>query len=255
MPILHPFILFFAALIAGALNSVAGGGSFLSFPALLLTGVPPIIANATNTIALWPGSLASVGAYRKELKAQAPLLIILGSASLAGGLAGALLLLHTPEVVFVRMLPWLLLLATLLFTFGGRLTARLRQRLGLQGRAEWISRIGIGLIQLVIATYGGYFGGGIGILMLASLSLIGMTHIHSMNALKTLLATLINGVAVVAFILAGAVYWPQAILMIAGAVIGGYGGAHTAQKIDPRWVRSFVIVIGFTMTIYFFVRG
>jgi uncharacterized membrane protein YfcA len=242
------------ALFAGALNSVAGGGSFFSFPALLFTGVPPIVANATNTIAVWPGSVASVTAYRKEFTAPPQLLMILASASLLGGLFGALLLLKTPESVFVGLIPYLLLLATLLFTFGGQLTAYLRSRRGNQTTSPWLTWLGVGLIQLVIATYGGYFGGGIGILMLASLSLIGMTNIHTMNALKTLLAVLINGIAVVAFILAKVVLWPQAILMIVGAVLGGYFGAYYAQRIDPRWVRWFVSLVGFGMTIYFFVR-
>ncbi len=248
-------ILFLAALFAGALNSVAGGGSFISFPALLFTGVPAIVANATNTVALWPGSVASVGAYRRELGPRSYLLLILGGASLIGGLLGALLLLHTPESTFVRLLPYLLLLATLLFAFGGKITARLRQRLGASVNSRWAPVIGIGLVQLVIATYGGYFGGGIGILMLASLALIGMDNIHTMNALKTLLASLINGVAVATFVLAHAVFWPQALLMVVGAVIGGYGGAHFAQKLDPRLVRRFVIGVGIVMTVYFFVRG
>ncbi len=250
-------LLFLAALIAGALNSVAGGGSFISFPTLMFTGVPPINANATNTVSLWPGSVASVGAYRKEFKTEPLLLVILSAASLVGGLAGALLLLRTPEIVFLRLLPWLLLVATLLFTFGRSLTTRLqalmRRHLG-ESAAPWVPLVGVGLLQLVIATYGGYFGGGIGILMLAALSLTGMTNIHTMNALKTLLASLINGIAVVAFILARAVFWPQALLMIVAAVIGGYGGAYFAQKLDPRLVRGFVILVGFTMTIYFFIR-
>ncbi len=254
MPYLNPILLFFAALMAGALNSVAGGGSFISVPALLFTGVPAIIANATNTVAVWPGSVASAVAYRKEFKAQRHLLLILGAASLTGGLLGALLLLHTPEVVFVRLLPFLLLMATFLFAFGGNIAARLRRGLGTGLAGRWAPVVGVGLIQLVIAIYGGYFGGGIGILMLASLALIGMENIHTMNALKTLLGTLINGVAVVAFILARAVWWPQALLMVAGAVIGGYGGAHFAQQIEPRLVRRFVIGVGVAMTLYFFIR-
>ena len=252
MILINSMLLFFAALIAGALNSVAGGGSFISFPALLFTGVPAIAANATTTVALWPGSVASVGAYRRELKPQPLLLAVLGSVSLLGGLLGALLLLRTPEKTFIRILPFLLLLATLLFTFGGRLTAALRSRLGHKFTTAWVQLVGIGLVQLVIATYGGYFGGGIGILMLASLAVIGMDDIHTMNALKTLLATLINGVAVVTFVLARAVFWPQAVLMIAGAVIGGYAGAYYARQLDPRLVRRLVIAVGFAMTAYFF---
>jgi uncharacterized protein len=254
MTILHALVLFVAALAAGALNSVAGGGSFISFPALMFTGVPAIGANATNTAALWPGTLASASAYRAELKAQRRLLILLGSPSLAGGLLGALLLLRTPEPLFVHLVLFLLLLATLLFAFSGTITGQLRKRLRRPSGSRWTSTFGVVLLQLVIATYGGFFGGGIGILMLATLAVMGMENIHAMNGLKTVLASLINGVAVVAFVLAGAVLWPQAILMIVGSVIGGYGGAYTARRLDPRQVRRFVIAVGCLMTIYFFIR-
>lgn len=273
-------LLFVAAILGGALNSVAGGGSFIAFPALIFTGVPPINANATNTVALWPGSVASTGAYRKELaQQQRSVLIVLSGMSLIGGVLGALLLLHTSQATFVRLIPYLLLVATLLFAFGGRITTYVRQR---RRRARQLAiddpslasleetqdekqvvpstvpsrfaLIGIALIQLVIATYGGYFGGGIGILMLAALGLMGMENIHVMNALKTLLTSFINGVAVITFAIAGAVVWPQALLMVVGAIIGGFGGAYFARKIDPRWVRLFVILVGFSMTIYFFIR-
>ncbi len=254
MTYLHPVVLFLAAIFAGALNSVAGGGSFVSFPALLAVGVPAINANATNTIALWPGSLASAIAYRGELQPQRHIMITFGAASLVGGLLGALLLLRTPEATFLHLLPFLLLIATLLFTFGGRVTARLRQRSGHMVISPWVMVIGLGLVQLVIATYGGFFGAGIGIMMLACLTLMGMEHIHAMNALKTLLSVLINGVAVVAFVLARAIFWPEAIVMIAGAILGGYGGARTAQRIDPLLVRRFVIAIGFSLTVYFFIH-
>ena len=250
----NAIILFFVAILAGALNSVAGGGSFFSFPALLFTGVPAINANATNTIALWPGAVASVGAYRRDVGGQPVLLITLCVASLIGGLLGAVLLLRTPEPVFVELIPFLLLAATLLFTFSGQITRYLRTRFHHPARAQWVSLLGVGLLQLAIAVYGGFFGGGIGILMLASLALIGMENIHRMNALKTLLSSLINGIAVVTFVLAGVVFWPQAVLMIVGAVIGGYGGASIARRLDPLLVRRFVITVAFGMTIYFFIR-
>jgi hypothetical protein len=178
--------------------------------------------------------------------------------SLAGGLAGALLLLRTPERTFLWILPWLLLFATLLFSFGPALTRRLRERVGAAagsggGRAgaAWLA---VAAIQFAIAVYGGYFGGGIGIMMLAALSLSGMTNIHEMNAFKTLLGSVINGVAVVAFIVAGVVHWPQGLTMMAGAVLGGYFGAHWAQRVDPKLVRALVIVTGAAMTVYFFLR-
>jgi uncharacterized membrane protein YfcA len=272
-------ILFCAAILGGTLNSVAGGGSFICFPALVFTGLPAIPANATNSVALWPGSVASVGAYRRELARQERvLLILMVSTSLIGGILGALLLLKTPPEIFVRLVPYLLLVATLLFTFSGPITARLRRqkpvgvRTGAVGTGlapvriptapdsaptlEKVSLsvplfVGLAFAQLLIAVYGGYFGGGIGILMLAALAVMGMSDIHVMNALKTLLASCINGVAVITFIVAGVVAWPQAILMIIGAVIGGYGGAYYARKIPQKWVRLFVIGVGFSMTIYF----
>ncbi|MBP7145969.1 MAG: sulfite exporter TauE/SafE family protein [Acidobacteria bacterium] len=249
---LDAILLFGAALLAGALNSVAGGGSFISFPTLIFTGVPPIAANATNTVALWPGAVASVGAYRREFRGAGLLLWVMALVSLLGGAAGALLLLKTPETTFVRVLPWLLLAATLIFALGPWLNERLRRARGNRPHPAGLVLAAAALGQVVISVYGGFFGGGIGMLMLAALSLVGMTNIHAMNALKTLLSALINGVAVVAFAVAGVVAWPQALLMIAGAVVGGYGGAWYAQKIDPRLVRRFVVLTGAAMTAYFF---
>ncbi len=263
MTILQAFILFIAAILGGTLNSVAGGGSFIAFPALIFTGVPPIEANATNTVALWPGSVASVSAYRKELAAQnRTLLFVLSGTSLVGGVLGAILLLRTPQTTFERLIPYLLLLATLLFAFSGPITAWLRRntvpkdcRVRIYpARLSWLALSGIALFQLIIAVYGGYFGGGIGILMLATLGLMGMENIHEMNAMKTLLQSCINGVAVITFIIAGAVVWPQAILMVVGAIVGGFGGAYYARRIEQRWVRIFVICVGVGMTIYFFLR-
>jgi hypothetical protein len=265
MPAADAALLFSAGAVAGALNSVAGGGSFVSFPTLLFTGVPAIPANATNTIALQPGAMASAWAYRRQFSAHRAAVVALGAVSLAGGLAGALLLLKTPERTFLWILPWLLLFATLLFSFGPALTMRLRERAGggagtatagatggERSRAAWLA---VAAIQFAIAVYGGYFGGGIGIMMLAALSLSGMTNIHEMNAFKTLLGSVINGVAVVAFIVAGVVHWPQGLTMMAGAVLGGYFGAHWAQRVDPKLVRALVIVTGAAMTGDFFLRG
>jgi hypothetical protein len=242
-----------AAVAAGALNSVAGGGSFLTFPALLFAGVSPIRANATNTVALWPGSIASVGGYREDLVRERQTLLVLGSISLVGGLVGSLLLLGTPEQTFSAMIPWLLLGATLIFALGPRITKRWHG-------AAWVDRppakrlAAIGVLQFVIAVYGGYFGGGIGILMLAALSLLGMTEIHRMNALKVVLAVLINGISVVAFAIAGVVEMPVGLAMAGGAVIGGYGGARAAKRVAPERVRSFVVAWGFALSVLFFAR-
>ncbi len=246
-------LLFAAALVGGAMNSVAGGGSFLVFPALVMTGVAPINANATTTVALWPGSIASVGAYRSELS-RARHARLFSLISLAGGVAGAVLLLHTPSATFSRLIPFLLLLATLLFAFSGRITTWLRAVRGKDGASPHQSLLVIAALQFIISVYGGFFGAGIGILMLAMLGLMGMENIHEMNALKTLLASCINGIAVVTFVVAQAVVWPQAILMLIGSVAGGYGGARLALRVEPRLVRRLIIAIGLIMTAYFFAR-
>jgi uncharacterized membrane protein YfcA len=256
--------LFVAAILGGALNSVAGGGSFLTFPTLAWAGVPLIQANATSSAALWPGSLASVGAYRRELRGRRGV-PLLATVSLVGGAAGAVVLLNTPQATFQRLLPYLLLGATLIFAFGGRVGAALRRAArkgGAQGRPEgapvrtpWASVAGLCLLQGVIAFYGGFFGGGIGLLMLAGLALIGLENIHAMNAVKTLMAVLINGVAVAVFVWKGAIYWPQAAVMVAGATLGGYAGAHYARRLDPMLVRRGVIGVGAVMTAIFFIRA
>ncbi|MGA2004415.1 MAG: sulfite exporter TauE/SafE family protein [Terriglobales bacterium] len=241
--------LFFAGALGGALNAVAGGGSFIAFPALLFTGVAPIAANATNTVALWVGVTASTGAYRKHLDISRRIMIPLAITSVIGGIAGAYLLLHTPAQTFLRVLPWLMLGATLLFIFGGRLA---RHGNGLAADISTSSLVFASIFELIVAVYGGYFGGGVGILNLAMLAVIGMTDIHAMNALKVVLGGIINGIAVITFVVARAVVWKQGVIMILGAILGGYLGAHYAQKLPGSWIRAFVIVVGTGMTAYFF---
>jgi uncharacterized membrane protein YfcA len=244
--------LFGAGVIGGALNAVAGGGSFVAFPALLFVRVPPIEANATNTVALWTAAAASGSAYRKRLDVPRRVFIPLLIASLIGGLIGAYLLLKTPAHTFLQVLPWLTLGATLLFAFGRKLLPG--RGSGLEHGGSTPALVGAVLFQLVVAVYGGYFGGGMGIVMLAMLAMLGMTDIHSMNALKSVMGFVINGVAVVAFIAARAVYWKQGIPMIIGGILGGYIGAHYAQRVPPIWIRRFVVLVGTGMTIYFFVK-
>jgi len=242
--------LFLAGALGGALNSVAGGGSFIAFPALLFTGVPPIPANATNTIALWTAAAASGGAYRKRLDVPRRVLMPLLSASLVGGLVGAFLLLKTPAHTFMRVLPWLTLGATLLFAFGKKLAGGRRSVIEHEATASALA--GAALFQLAVAVYGGYFGGGMGIVMLAMLAALGMTDIHAMNALKSVMGFVINGVAVVTFVVARAVYWKHGIIMIVGGIAGGYLGAHYAMKVPQVWIRMFVVAVGAAMTVYFF---
>ena len=242
--------LFLAAALGGALNSVAGGGSFIAFPALLFTGVPPIPANATNTIALWSGSAASGGAYRSRLDVPRRMMVPLLTASLTGGLVGAYLLLKTPAHTFIRVLPWLTLGATLLFAFGRKLAGG--RRSVIEHEATFGALAGATLFQLCVAIYGGYFGGGMGIVMLAMLATLGMKDIHAMNALKSVMGSVINGVAVITFIVARAVYWRHGVVMIVGAIAGGYLGAHYAMKLPQLWIRRFVVAVGAGMTVYFF---
>jgi uncharacterized membrane protein YfcA len=255
MTIGQGIILFLVALLGGALNSVAGGGSLLAFPALIFTGVPAINANATTTVALWPGAVASAAAYRKEMETARALLLLMAGIGVVGGVLGALLLLHTPQKTFSQLIPYLMLLATVLFAFGGAAARWLRERMAQRGISPLVMTIGVALLQIPISIYGGFFGGGIGILMLATLSLTGMKSLHTMNALKTLLAACINGAAVITFILARAVFWPQALVMVVGAVVGGYGGARIARRLDQRIVRAFVICAGCALTLYFFIHG
>lgn len=245
-------------MLAGALNSVAGGGSFISFPALLFAGVPPIPANATNTAAVWPGGVASTLAYRNAFTPDArrllPPLLVTG---VIGGILGAGILLHTPPATFLRILPWLLLGATLIFMVSGRLTAWVRSRAGHapgeKGSAKALV-VAVLAMELVVAIYVGYFGAGAGILTLALLALLGIESIHTLNGMKTLLVSVINGVAIVTFIWARVIVWPEAVLMLVGASAGGYAGAYYAQKANPLYVRWLVIAVGFLVSAYFFWR-
>jgi uncharacterized protein len=259
--IAHPFFLFFAALAAGTVNAVAGGGSFISFPALLFSGIPPIPANATNTAALCPGTIASTFAYRNAFTPDArkllPPMIVTG---ILGGILGARILLLTPQSTFMKLVPWLLLGATMLFVLSGRITKWVRSRAGQaanpgDGKSEprWFIAAGL-FFELIISIYVGYFGAGVGILFLALLAALGLENIHTLNGMKTLLVSVVNGVALVTFILARVVVWPQAILMLIGAITGGYVGAYLAQKMNPQHVRWTVIVIGFGLSAYFFVK-
>jgi uncharacterized membrane protein YfcA len=249
------FFLLVAAAIAGALNALAGGGSFISFPALLFIRIPAVAANATNTVALWPGLAASAIAYVKRLNAPPRVLVPLLVTSVAGGWAGALLLLKTPQHTFLRLVPWLLLGGTLLFAFGNSIrsmagkTAVKDDLRNISGHAILASAIA----ELLVSIYGGYFGAGIGFVTLAMLAMLGMHDIHAMGAIRTLLAVAINAAAVVTFVVAGAVLWPQCAVMIVGSLAGGWFGAHYAQKADPGKVRAVVIGVGISMSAYFFV--
>jgi uncharacterized membrane protein YfcA len=247
--------LFVAGAAGGALNSVAGGGSFIVFPTMLLGGTSPVAANATTTVALWPAGLASIGPYHRHLPADKRMFGVLAIASVLGGGVGATLLLFTSDQTFARILPLLMLAAAVIFTFGPRFTNK-RAPSGSPTepppRATALALAGGAAVQLFISTYGGYFGGGMGIMMLATFTLMGMTHMHEMNALKVVLGLLINGVALVAFLGAGKVVTSAAIPIALGSIAGGWSGAALARRVDPRHVRQVVLVVAWSLTAWFF---
>jgi uncharacterized protein len=242
-----------AAFAAGLINSIAGGGTLVSFPALLWTGRDAVLANATSTVALWPASLSGVYGFRRELGGGARWVLLFGVPSLIGGVIGAALLLRTPSSVFARLVPYLILFATLLIALQEPLARRLRSNVEDEPPTRaW--RVGAVVFQFFVGVYGGYFGAGIGILMLAALGLLGFSDIHRMNALKNLLAILINGVAAVYFIASGAVIWTDVLVMTFAAIAGGYAGARLAYKLGRRFVRIFVILIGLVMSVSLFFK-
>ena len=245
-------ILFAAAAGAGLMNALAGGGTVLTFPTLLLLGESAIVANATSTIALLPGAAASIAGYRREVAAHREWLPTLLLPSLLGGASGSLLLLATPEAFFARLAPWLVLFATLLFATqwwrGSGAPAEPTPSAPLRAPS------GAWLAQFAIAIYGGYFGAGIGILMLLVLTSFGLRDIHAMNGLKSYFGICINGVAAVIFLLSGRVAWLAAPVMIAGAALGGFGGARFGRFLGQDRARMAVVLIGFALTALLFVR-
>jgi uncharacterized protein len=242
-----------AAFLAGAINSVAGGGTLISFPTLIWLGLPSIGANATSTLAIWPGTLGSIWGFRRELAQTPARMRTLAIASLAGGGAGAALLRLTPAAVFDRLVPFLILFATLLFLARGAIQQRLRG--GNQGTGAapvWLP--GALLLQFAVAIYGGYFGAGVSIMMLSALGILGMKDILQMNALTSMFSLCINGVAAGLFIAAKMVYWPYVLPMAAAAMLGGYGAAGVARRIGRTAVARFVVIVGFTMSVLLFLR-
>jgi hypothetical protein len=246
---MHPFLLVSCAgLLAGAMNALAGGGSFVSLPALIAAGVPPVQANTSSTVALFPGGIASVWAYRDGLGpvgsvSMRSLLI----ATLCGGFAGAILLLLTSSAAFSFVLPWLLLIATLALAFGRRLGETLRARWRIRGYA-------VLAIQFALGVYGGYFGGAVGIMMIAIWGLLDSRDLKSLNAPRTLLVSAANAVAVLTFVVAHAVRWPETLAMLVAAVIGGYGGARVGRRASPGIIRAGTLLATSCITLAFFVR-
>ena len=242
-------LLLVAGLVAGAMNAAAGGGSFVTLPAMVFAGLPSIEANASSTVALFPGAVASVYAYRHDFTPFEFLsLRVMLAVSMVGGLVGALLLLVTPAKRFDEIVPWLLLTGTVVFAFGARASVWLR-------RVVRIGPLTLLCCQFLLGIYCGYFGGAVGIMTLAIWSLLGMTDIRAMNATKTLLVGATNGIAVVCFIVAGKVWWPQTVIMLVAAILGGYGGARFARRLSPQRLRLGISVFNFLITAVFFARA
>jgi len=248
----HQLFVFLAACAGGAINSVAGGGTLLTVPTLIWLGVPALHANATSTVALWPGSLSGAWGFRREMRQADPRVYALIVPSLIGGLTGAILLTITPPDLFERLIPVLILFATFLFMVQERLQRRFNLTAMHHARSHWLSWTM--LFQLIVGIYGGYFGAGIGIMMLAALSLMGHTDIHQMNGLKNLLAVAINGIAIVYLLFTDLIRWDDALLMATGAIVGALIGAGTARRAGQTAVSHTVVVVGLAMALAMFVK-
>jgi uncharacterized membrane protein YfcA len=245
-------LLFGAGFIAGLMNAIAGGGTIVSFPALIFAGISSISANATSTVALLPGTLAGMIGYRRLLPAVWKWIRAFAMVSLIGGLIGGILLTKTPEPLFDRLVPFLILFATILFTAQPFFARIFRLEATTPVSPRWLA-IAI-VFQTLVAIYGGYFGAGIGILMLASLGVLGFENIHEMNAVKNVLAFLINAIAAVYFVSKGLIDWPAAGIVAIGAIAGGYSGAHFSQKVPQKMVRASVTTIGLLITAVMFYK-
>ncbi|QCO56886.1 sulfite exporter TauE/SafE family protein (plasmid) [Pseudorhodobacter turbinis] len=248
---METLLLVVAGLFAGVLNAVAGGGTFLAFPALVYAGVPPVSANATATLAAMPGYIGSAWAYRHDLRAEGRLgLRAICVVSAIGAFAGAGLLLVTSDAVFTGVVPWLLLAATLIFAAGPSVLAFTRK----QGLAE-AGPLLSAMVLLAVATYGGYFNGGLGIMLLAAFGLIGYTDLHNMNGLKNGLSALLSLIASATFIAAGLIAWQAAVPMAISTAIGGFIGAHYSRKVkNTKYLRMFIVAVGVVMSGLFFLR-
>ena len=248
----YPIILL-VGLAAGMINSVAGGGTLITFPTLVWLGSDPILANASNTFALWPGSVAGMLGFRRHLGGSRKWLLLLSGPSVLGGLVGAILLLRTPSQTFSHLVPYLILAATLLLALQEPLQHFFLSNRSYHESGWWWA--GAACFQFLVAVYGGYFGAGIGILMLAVLGLLHMTDIYKMNGLKNFFAFCINGVAAVYFVAAGSVSWTDAAVMSIGAITGGYGGATLAQKLGRKAVRGIAVGVGLAMAVSLLLKG
>lgn len=241
-----------AAFIGGLLNAVAGGGSFLLFPAMLGMKMLPIQANATNTVALWPGQLTSIAAYRNDIRKNLRLAVLLGIAGFIGGTAGAIVLLVTPQRTFLHLVPWLLLVAASIFAVSGPVSRWLERRKQAVVHTHQPKRLPVFLCTIVVCFYIGYFGAGAGFLIITLLSLFGFQDLNEINALKVVSTTAANGIAFVLFVLNGQVVWKYCLAAMVTAAVGGYTSASMARRIPQPVLRGLVVVIGLGMAAWFF---
>lgn len=244
-------LLFGAGLLAAAANAVAGGGTFLTFPAFLATGIPAIAANASNAVAIWPGRLLAIVAYRRELGRHADRMLWTGAICFAGAVVGAWALLQSSDKGFLRTVPWLLLIASLLLLFDRQIQRRFGLDHAVRGPSP-VARAALAGALFLCAVYGGFFAGGLGVMLMPLLSLAGVRDIQELNALKNLLVALITGVAVAIFVVSGAVSWPGTLVMMAGALIGGYCGGMLARHIPAPVLRFVVVASGFALSAWYF---
>jgi uncharacterized membrane protein YfcA len=245
-----------AAFLAGVLNAVAGGGSFLLFPAMLGMKMLPVQANATNTVALWPGQLTSIAAYREDIRRNRRLALPMGLAGLLGGTAGALVLLNTPQMTFLHLVPWLLLVAASIFAATGPVTRWLdRHKSAVRNPSHPPRLLFVSLATAVVCFYIGYFGAGAGFLLITLLSLFGFQDLHEINALKVVATTMANGIAFLIFVIGRQVEWRYCLLAMVTCAVGGYTSARFARRIPQPFLRGIVIVIGFSMAAWFFWRN
>lgn len=240
--------LVFAAALAGAVNALAGGGTLITFPTLLAFGVAPVTANATSTVALVPGGLSAFWGFRRDHTAGRAELIAMAVPSVVGGVLGALLVLWVGNRTFARVVPWLIWGATALFVVQGPIKRWVDRRIGSDGHGRRLALQAA--LQLVIAIYGGFFGAGLGIMMLAMLGVVGYAELGRMNLLKNFAGVCVNVLAAATFIVGGKADLPLALAMMAGAIGGGYAAARLSRYVDPRWVRAFVVVVGVVMGAY-----
>jgi uncharacterized protein len=243
-----------ASFLGGTLNAVAGGGSFLVFPALLGMNMLPVQANATNTVALWPGQLTSIAAYRNDLKRNLRLAVPMGFAGLIGGTAGAIVLLKTPQQTFLHLVPWLLLVAATIFAASGPVTQWLERR-KTTTQPPHARRLPVFLFTVVVCFYVGYFGAGAGFLIMTLLSVLGYQDLHEINALKVVSTTAANGIAFIIFVVSGQVVWRYCLVAMATCAVGGYSSASLAKRVPQPVLRGVVIAIGMSMAAWFFWRN